>query len=359
MLINSKFGGIKEMTITLAKSSIARILTIKKISVKSVIGMSKGNKIQNHKQNPYLFVVGCPRSGTTLLQRMLNNHPQLAVANDTHFITKCIMKPKEMINPPLTKELIEKVKGYRRFSRLGLTDVAVIRATEKAKTYAEFVSFLYKEYGNMNGKLLAGEKTPDYVRNLPILHSLFPWAKSIHIIRDGRDVALSTLEWAKGGKGPRRIKLWNKEPVAVCALWWRKNVEFGRIDGVELGAFAYREVKYEDLVTWPDKTIQGLTEFINLPFSTDMVRFYVGKTCNNPKLSAKSAWLPPTTGLRDWRTQMIEKDLELFEAIAGELLSKLGYERAFKTISPKISAVADQCIGWWNSNKGKRKNVGG
>ena len=71
----------------------------------------------------------------------------------------------------------------------------------------------------MHGKPLAGEKTPDYARNLPLLHSLFPWAKFVHLIRDGRNVALSTLEWANEGKGPGRIGLWQEEPVAVCS-WW-------------------------------------------------------------------------------------------------------------------------------------------
>ena len=319
--------------------------------------MAKKNTIPNQQQNPYLFVVGCPRSGTTLLQRMLDNHPQLAVANDTHFITRCLKKMKWVIDPPLTAELIEQVKCYRRFPRLGLTDHAVSRAAEKAKTYAEFVSFLYTEYGNMHRKSLAGEKTPDYVRHLPMLHSLFPQAKSIHIIRDGRDVALSTLEWAKAGKGPGRIELWNKEPVAVCALWWRMNVDFGMRDGMDLGTAVYREVKYEDLAAWPEKIIQGLADFLKLPFSTEMVKFYVGKTRSNSKLSAKSAWLPPTTGLRDWRSQMVARDVELFEAIAGELLSDLGYERVFKTISPEIAAVAVRCISWWESSKWHRNSV--
>ena len=153
-------------------------------------------------QNPYFFVVGCPRSGTTLLQRMLDHHPQLAVANDTHFIPKGVEKMIGGNDPPLTPEHIEKVLGYRRFHRLGLSEAIVLKAAAKARTYGEFVSALYSEFGKLCGKQIAGEKTPDYVRHLPFLHALFPWVKTIHIIRDGRDVALSTLEWAREDKGP-------------------------------------------------------------------------------------------------------------------------------------------------------------
>ena len=70
-------------------------------------------------------------------------------------------------------------------------------------------------------KELAGEKTPDYVRNLPLLFSLFPRAKTIHIIRDGRDVALSTLKWASVKKGPdliRRVMIpWTVRQIA--SVW--------------------------------------------------------------------------------------------------------------------------------------------
>jgi len=63
-------------------------------------------------------------------------------------------------------------------------------------TYREFVTALYDTFAHQNGKPLAGEKTPDYVRRLPLLHALFPWSRSVHIVRDGRNVALSLIDWA-------------------------------------------------------------------------------------------------------------------------------------------------------------------
>jgi hypothetical protein len=295
---------------------------------------------------------------------MLDHHPLLAVANDTHFIPRVIKKvmPTAISNIiegsdlPLTPELIEGVQRYHRFARLGISNEVVDGAAAKSRTYRELVSELYSEYGRQHGKQLAGEKTPDYCRCLPFLHGLFPWAKTIHIIRDGRDVALSTLEWAREGKGPGRFDLWNEEPVATCALWWRWQVSAGRQDGADLGSNQYCEVKYEALVARPDETLRRLVSFLDLPFASEMLAYHVGKQRHHPGLSAKKAWLPPTTGLRDWRTQMEAGDVELFEAIAGDLLSALGYERTLETISPKIAAVAERCRRWGDETMAKRRS---
>jgi hypothetical protein len=305
-------------------------------------------------RNPYLFVVGCPRSGTTLLQRMLDHHPQLAVSNDSHFIPRAIEGMPIGVDPALTPELVEWVRTYRRFYRLNLPDVAVDEAAAKSRTYREFVGALYSTYGRLRGKQLAGEKTPDYVRHLPRLHALFPWAKSIHIIRDGRDVALSVLEWARDGKGPSKLGLWSDEPVAVCALWWRWQVSTGRRDGEELGAHRYREVRYEDLVAQPEESLRSLAGFLNLPYAPEMAAYHVGKTRYKPGLSAKKAWLPPTAGLRKWQTQLSERDLELYEALAGDLLCELGYERSFEAASSETTALAEKCREWWEAELARR-----
>ncbi len=289
-------------------------------------------------RNPYVFIVGCPRSGTTLLQRMLDHHPLLAVANDTHFIPRAIRGVAEGFDLPLTTNLIERVRSYHRFFRLGLSEMAVCEAAENSHTYGEFVSALYTEYAKLHGKMLAGEKTPDYVRYLPLLHCLFPGVKTVHLIRDGRDVALSTLQWAREDKGPGKFQLWREEPVAVCALWWQWQVKSGRSSGVNLGAERYLEVRYEDLIEDPEQTLRAITAFLGLPFAPEMLTYYKGKMRLGHSRSAKKAWLPPTPGLRNWRTQMSERDLELFEAIAGDLLSALGYDRAFKAASPNIIA---------------------
>jgi hypothetical protein len=301
-------------------------------------------------RNPYLFVVGCPRSGTTLLQRMLDAHPQLAVANDSHFIPRVFRKLAAAGDVPLTAEIIAAVENYHRFYRLGLSHELVERAAAAARTYAQFVAALYTEFARMHGKQLGGEKTPDYVRHLTLLHRLFPQSKFIHITRDGRDVMLSTLEWAKEDKGPGRLELWKEAPVAVCALWWKWQVSSGRHDAAQLPSSVYSEVRYDDLIASPEPVLGSIARFLDLPDAPEMARYYERKTKTGSGLSAKKAWLPPTQGLRDWRRDLSRTDIQLFEELAGDLLQELGYDRLGDSSPPTVKSAAKRASAWWASH---------
>jgi len=305
--------------------------------------------------NPVLFVVGCPRSGTTLLQRMLDHHPQLAVANDTHFIPRALLKaaPQHLARAiegneiPLDDALIEGLLGYHRFPRLGV-DVDEARAlARESSTYSGWIERIYSSFAVNHGKVFGGEKTPDYVRHLPLLQGLFPRARFLHIIRDGRDVALSTLEWAGPKKGPGRWDLWETEPLAASALWWRWQVQKGRADSQRLAPGNYAEVCYEDLVRDPEGQLRWISAFLALPYSDWMVRFHSGRTTSIPGKSAKSNWLPATPGLRDWKDQMSPDDQALFQCIAGQTLVALGLPATKHPISVAVRSRAAGCIEWW------------
>ena len=193
------------------------------------------------------------------------------------------------------------------------------------------------------------------MRRLPLLHGLFPNARVLHIIRDGRDTALSILQWANEKRGPGRFDLWETQPVAVTALWWRWQVGTGRRDGARLGPDRYREVGYEELVAHPAEQLTEICEFLGLPSSDQMLRYHEGRQKQAPGLSAKSAWLPPTSGLRDWRTQMRSRDVELFEALAGDMLQELGQERATSETSPEVARLAEDCRNWWDETLARKE----
>lgn len=309
--------------------------------------MISSQDTQNPVTNPYVFVVGCPRSGTTLLQRMLDAHPDMAIANDTHFIPRAAKKAlRHNSDPELSNELVKAVLAYRRFYRMGLDDDEVREVASQSHKYSEFVSRLYDLRAQKQGKTISGEKTPDYCRKIPQLSALFPQAKFIHIIRDGRDTALSTLDWANETKGPGKWGLWQSDPVGTCALWWRWQVSTGSTEGAKLPADRYREIRYEDLVSQPERRLEELAEFLEIEYSEDMSRFFVGKTRQKPGLSAKSAWIPPTKGLRDWRQQMSDEDALLFQELAGDWLERFAYEPAGQgTVTPSDRAM--RCKAWW------------
>lgn len=296
------------------------------------------------QKNPFLFVVGCQRSGTTMLQRMLDAHPMLAVAYDSLFIPRAIKGEQIGCDPPLSDEIVELARTHPRFDRLELSDEAVERAAAGADTYSAFVSRIYDELASKHGKKLAGEKSPGYCRHLPRLHALMPWVKIVHLIRDGRNIALSIRDW---GKGAAKLELWKREPIAAAALWWRRDVTRGCEDGRSLPTDVYREIRYEELVAQPEPSLCELCAFLGLPYDRAMVEYHLGRMKEKAGLSPKAAWLPPTQGIRDWRTQMSERDLELFEALAGEQLSMLGYERGCHRISQEVASVAQACEAWW------------
>jgi len=305
--------------------------------------------------NPYVFVVGCPRSGTTLLQRMLDAHPRLTVANDTHFITRAVKSVlKRDANPPMSSELVDLVLAYRRFRRMGLSEAEVRDAAHGCNFYSEFVSRLYTLRGRKIGKSLSGEKTPDFCRQMPQLHTLFPKARFVHIIRDGRNTALSAVNWATDSKGPGKWETWREDSIGTCALWWRWQVSQGLRDGARLPDGTYQEVLYEDLVAEPESRLAYLADFLGLEDAREMAEFHAGKTRNHPGLSAKSAWLPPTQGLRDWTNQMNRVDLQVFEGVAGGLLQQLGYSLSGLETSMEAVARIKALEHWWLGQKMSR-----
>ena len=281
--------------------------------------------------NPYAFVVGCPRSGTTLLQRLVDAHPDIAMLDEalwipSHSERRKVLTPDGRVTPALVARLLER----RQFDRMGIgrDELHALVGPDGGMRYADLVTALCDRYGKARGKPLVADKIPRYVRRIRTLHELWPAARFVHLIRDGRDVALSFMGWPKADAIARSWPTWQEDKVTTTALWWERSVRLGREQGAALGGERYREMRYEALVASPARECEALCAFLEIPYTSAMLRFYEGKTKRDRGLSPKKAWLPPTPGLRDWRTQMAPEALERFEAAAGGLLDELGYERA-------------------------------
>lgn len=277
-------------------------------------------------KNPALFIVGCPRSGTTLLQRIIDAHFQITITPETHWIPKYYRSLAP--GGAITNEVVTNILEYKRFPNLGITEDQAWRLLRSGPlSYSQFVSGIFDLYGVAKKKPFVGDKTPGYSRELRLLHELWPQAKFIHLIRDGRDVCLSVSSWRKAEKIAERFSTWRENAVLTTAVWWMWHVYLGRQDGASMPAGIYYELKYEDLVTAPEIQVRKICEFLEIPFEDSMVRFYEGRYKGGANArDAKHAWLPITAGLRDWRTQMPEGTQRLFESQASELLAELGYE---------------------------------
>ncbi len=283
-------------------------------------------------------MVGCPRWGTTLLRRLVDAHPFVAVIDETRWIASFFerragLTPEGMVTPKLVPRLLE----YDRFAKSGIRreDLEELMPSGEPISYATFVTGVFDLYGQSQDKPLVGDKTPAYVRSIPTLNSLWPEARFIHLIRDGRDVALSTINWDRSAKLADRFATWREDPVTTAALWWKHMARAGHESGLVLAPNLYHELRYEALIQAPEIACRALCRFLDVPYDAAMLTFHEGRTKARPGLDAKKAWLPVTSGLRDWRTEMSEEHTERFEAAAGGLLDELGYERAFPDPSPR------------------------
>jgi hypothetical protein len=292
--------------------------------------------------NPFVFIVGCPRSGTTLLRHILMAHPQIAVTPESHWVPVWFeqrrgLTPDGMVTP----ELIDLLLEHPRFARLriGREELVRLMANGQPLSYSAFVTGILDLYGKKKHKPLVGNKTPQYVQRMRTLHSLWPGARFIHLIRDGRDVRLSVANWSKTPQTRlARLSTWKDDPASTTALWWESNVRRGRESGKSLGPGLYYEVRYECLVARPREECSAICAFLSVPYDEAMLRFHEGQKRSDVMSSANGAWLPwrpVVPGLRDWRTQMSSEDVERFEAIAADLLDELGYPRAFPRLPPE------------------------
>lgn len=276
--------------------------------------------------NPYVFLVGCPRSGTTLLQRLVDAHPHIAVTPETHWVTSYYQKLLKWTEAEkVTPKLVKRLCAYHRFPELGVSREEIEKLAKDRPTYADFVGAVYDRYAAARGKPLAGDKTPGYARQIPLLHHLWPHTRFVHLIRDGRDVCLSAVAWKNPGKLLVRSLGWATDRVTTVAMWWVLHVAAARRAGLELGPARYYELRYEELVKQPGEECARLCAFLGVPYDPAMLSFHEGKTRAGPGLDAKEAWQPVTPGLRDWRAQMAAENAERFEAVAGALLDELGY----------------------------------
>lgn len=270
---------------------------------------------------------------------MMNAHPQVAITPESHWIPRLVGKNwAETPGGTVSRKLVRRLIAHPKFARLDISGERVRKlAKREPLSYACLVRHILDVYAEAKGKALVGDKTPDYVRSIDVLHKLWPNARFVHLIRDGRDVCLSMLEWQKVYPRPGNFSTWKEDPVSTVAWWWQHNVQIGRQAGKSLGSLLYYELRYESLVTCPREQCKALLDFLGLSFDEAVLQFHARRPEADPGLEKKRAGLPVTSGLRNWQDEMAPQDVDRFEAMAGALLDQLHYPRAVP--QPKTSSL--------------------
>jgi len=292
---------------------------------------------------PAPFVSGVSRSGTTLLRLMLDAHPDLTIPAETHFVPMVANVCDELVKEGASSEVIREralatMTGHPRWADFLLDPEQVrVRMEEHDPiTTADAIRAFYEACAAQQGKPRWGDKSPPYIYKAPRIQAALPEAHFIHIIRDGRDVALSLSEVS-----------WGTDDVTEAAKKWVKEVRKARKRAKLLARGTYMECHYEDLVADPEPVLQRIVQHVDLPWSDQMLDYpkhaqermrgemertlkpLGGGTITAEERTKQHQLLfeaPSASRASRWRTDMSPESRKAFEAVAGPLLKKLGYE---------------------------------
>ena len=277
------------------------------------------------------FLTGCERSGTTLLRAMVDAHPQVAVPDESHFLQTLVARRPALerthaVDHCRLLDLLRASPGFRRWN-LDLDEVAATLA--ETTDLADAIRRLYGLYARGQGKPRYADKTTTYVFAIASIAAVLPEARFVHLIRDGRNVALSLLQ-----------QRWGPDTVEDAAVWWRVRVEAARAARAQLPAGRYTELRFEDLAADPEAALRHVTAFVDVPWDPAMLDYHarastaiLGTMPSKRQQAHRNLRRPPSADLRSWHRELSAPSQLTFEALAGDLLEELGYERRFPSVS--------------------------
>ena len=281
-------------------------------------------KTKNKVLSP-IFIIGSPRSGTTLLQFILSSHPNIYIPDETGFIP--FLLDQESVTKPLSLSEVEAL--LQRIGRLNylwrdlVTDIPVFYQNLNKPTLAYILDALFGQIIAKQNATRWGDKTPLYVRHIPYLAKIFPCAQFIHIIRDGRDATLSAQQ--KWGLS----RFWYMDNYYLLQNWVT-NVSLGCKEGAQLQKSNYLEVRYEQLVQEPESMTRSICSFLNETYNPAMLAHNQLARQVGPGPDDHTEVMKPITAesIGRWRTQMSVFDQKMAGQIAGALLGELGYDQS-------------------------------
>lgn len=271
-----------------------------------------------------VFVVGCPRSGTTVLYHMLLSAGGFAVyRSESNVFNLLVPRFGGMRSTQDRKDLMHAWVDSILFDVSGLdAEKITARVVNECRSGGDFLRIVMREVAETQGVGRWADCTPEHLLYMEEIKREIPDALFLHIIRDGRDVALSYLKQGWAYPLP-----WDHgEEMGVAGLYWNWIVGKGREIGKRLGA-DYREVRFEELVTNPQETLARLGRFIDHDLDYEAIqRVGIGSVSEpNSSFGAEAGIFDP---VERWRTKMSPQEVAGFEALAGDRLEELAYPLA-------------------------------
>jgi len=268
--------------------------------------------------NRPFFIVGHPRSGTTLLRFMLSAHSRLHVPDETGFVPFLRVDPEKVLSPAEVSSVLDRIGHLNPFWAGMVGDVGAFHAELQPPTLPNMLTELYCRRVRPHGAVRWGDKTPLYVRYLPRIRAIWPDAKVIHVVRDGRDAALSALQ--KWGDERKYMDM------TYLLRNWVRNVRTGQHEGAKL-AQDYLEIRYETLAQEPKDILKRVSDFLDEAFVPEMLAFSeLAQEVGGGVDEHVEVQRPlSVASIGRWESEMSAFDRQLAERIAEPLLFELGY----------------------------------
>ncbi|MGK0173698.1 MAG: hypothetical protein ACI9AT_000058 [Ulvibacter sp.] len=282
-------------------------------------------KTQSYYLDTPVFVVGVDRSGTTLLNMMLDSHPDMFITYEQRTIINFYEKLSYYGDLTVEENSIRLINDILNDANVKLNFPTATLANFNVKecnSFAHIIKSLYSVVLKNNNKLIWGDKDPIYTEHIETLHEIFPDAKFIHLVRDGRDVALSLM-----------TKTWGPNTFSSAIKFWEKNVQITRRLLKMLDSAQTIELKYEYLVQSPEENLQQLCSFLQLEYSEKMLNSYSEKALDNNQIKARISGVhknildrPNVTHTYKWKKTLSPVDQAIAWEYAGDELKHFRYE---------------------------------
>ena len=213
----------------------------------------------DYKGERLVFVLGCPRSGTTWVQRLLSCHPRVRTGQESNLFIDSI-----------GLQLRRWRRGLSLKERSGVGLACYFTEAEMLELLREFMlKLLQRMLEPLNDGEIFVEKTPDHALYLAEIIEMLPASRIIHVIRDPRDVVASLIAAARGWASE---SLWAPRSAREGAKLWMKSVNTVRKTIKHTRSKQLLEVRYEDLYDSPVPTLRGIAEFVGLVWTEEEMR---------------------------------------------------------------------------------------
>jgi len=273
-----------------------------------------------------VFVMGCHRSGTNLLYDMLLSSGGFAIYRGSLPIYKILIPRFGSMKSRANREkILETWLGSKGFRRTGLdADQLSARILNECRNGGDFIRVVMDAVARSQQAQRWAVYDPDNVLHVERVKHDIPNALFVHIIRDGRDIALSLKKM--GGFTPLPWDRNQTESLVATSLYWEWMVHQGRAHGRKFPA-DYIEIRYEDLITDPRKTLGGLGGFLDHDLDYDRIqRAGLGRLSETNSSFREEGEKEKLNPLGRWKERLAHADVAAIEGTVGEFLQENGYE---------------------------------